>query len=133
MLLYDSTIFKLCDTQRTILDFLSRLSDTVCMNEELEFKIKIIINELVTNYFMHEEECSFVRVLAKPRDGFISIVLLENSLGFDISAALHAGNISEEKTLMNESGRGLQIVSILSDTLRYNRKGNVVAIHVNLV
>lgn len=133
MLLYDRIICNPNDTQGAIVEFLSGLSDTINLDEELEFKIKIIVGELVNNYFEHEEECSYVRLLAKPRGSFISIVLLEDSRGFDVSAALGAGNISEEKTLMNESGRGLHIVSILSDAMRHNRKGNIIAIHVNLV
>jgi Anti-sigma regulatory factor (Ser/Thr protein kinase) len=133
MLLYDRIIYNANDTQGAIVEFLSGLSDTLYLDEELEFKIKIIVGELVNNYFEHEEECSHVRILAKPRGSCISIALLEDSHGFDVSAAISAGNISEEKTLMNESGRGLHIVSMLSDALRYNRKGNIIAIHVNLV
>jgi anti-sigma regulatory factor (Ser/Thr protein kinase) len=115
------------------MDVLSSLSETICLDEELEFKIKIIINELVTNYFIHEEKNSYVRLLAKTKGNCIFIALLEDSRGFDLSAALHCKSISEEKPVLCESGRGLRIVSLLSDALRYNRKGNIIAIHVNLV
>jgi Anti-sigma regulatory factor (Ser/Thr protein kinase) len=133
MLLYDTIINNPNDTLRTIDEFLSGIQGTVSLNEELEFKIKIIVGELVNNYFEHEEKTSYVRILAKARGGHICIALLEDSTGFDVSAAIASRNISEEKAAVSECGRGLYIVSELSDVLKHNRKGNIIAIHVNLV
>ena len=132
-MLYDHTIYSPNDTQTTIRDFLANLSDTVYLNEEMEFKIKIIVGELVTNCFKHDEQNSWVRFMAKPRGHFISIVLMEDGIGFDVSAALRSCVLGGETASLCENGRGLYIVSTLSDVLRYNRKGNIIAIHVNLV
>lgn len=134
-MLYRNTITAPGEMRSAITGFLENLSENIILNEETEFKIKIIVSELVTNCFRHEEAGCFVHVLGKPANGCISIALLRDGPGFNISAALSSCccNISEENRDLKETGRGLHIVSVLSDVLRYNRRGNIIAIKVNLV
>ncbi len=131
-MLYDNTIFNLSETRDAIREFLSSISDCVYLNEEIEFKLKIIINELVTNSFKHASPRNYVRVLAKLNGTFISIAVIDDGVGFDY-AQYRDVDISEENHIMKEGGRGIHIVDVLSDVLRYNRKGNIIAIKVNLV
>jgi anti-sigma regulatory factor (Ser/Thr protein kinase) len=131
-MLYDNTIFNLSETRDAIREFLSSISDCVYLNEEIEFKLKIIINELVTNSFKHANPRNYVRVLAKLNGTFISIAVIDDGVGFDYSQYRDV-DISEENYIMKEGGRGIHIVDVLSDVLRYNRKGNIIAIKVNLV
>lgn len=131
-MLYDNTIFSLNETRDAIREFLNSISDCVYLNEEIEFKLKIIINELVTNSLKYAKPCSYVRVLAKLQNTFISIAVIDDGLGCDYSK-IRDIDISEENYIMKEGGRGIHIVDVLSDVLRYNRKGNIIAIKVNLV
>lgn len=131
-MLYDNTIFDLNETRDAIRDFLCSISDCVYLNEEIEFKLKIIINELVTNSFKYAQPNGYVRVLAKLNGTFISIAIIDDGVGFDYSKCRDV-DISEENHIMREGGRGIHIVDVLSDVLRYNRKGNIIAIKVNLV
>lgn len=131
-MLYDNTIFSLNETRDAIREFLSSISDCVYLNEEIEFKIKIIINELVTNSLKYANSSHYVRVLAKLHGTFISIAVIDDGVGFDCSKVRDI-DISEENYIMKEGGRGIHIVDVLSDFLRYNRKGNIIAIKVKLV
>jgi anti-sigma regulatory factor (Ser/Thr protein kinase) len=131
-MLYDNTIFSLNETRDAIREFLSSIADCVYLNEEIEFKLKIIINELVTNSLKYSKPSNYVRVLAKLHGTFISIAVIDDGIGFDYSKYRDV-DISEENYIMKEGGRGIHIVDVLSDVLRYNRKGNIIAIKVNLV
>jgi anti-sigma regulatory factor (Ser/Thr protein kinase) len=131
-MLYDNTIFSLNETRDAIREFLSSISDCIYLNEEIEFKLKIIINEIVTNCFKYAKPGSYVRVLAKLNGTFVSIAIIDDGVGFDYSK-YRGIDISEENCIMKEGGRGIHIVDVLSDALRYNRKGNIIAIKVKLV
>lgn len=131
-MLYDNTIFSLNEIRDAIREFLSSISDCVYLNEEIEFKLKIIINELVTNSFKYANPSNYVRVLAKLNGTFVSIAVIDDGVGFDCSKIRNV-DISEENYIMKEGGRGIHIVEVLSDVLRYNRKGNIIAIKVKLV
>ncbi len=130
--MFDNTLFSIEDMHKALREFLSELSRSVDLNEELEFKLKIILNELVTNSFKYAKSCNYVRVLAKQKQGTISIVIIDDSCGFDYTQVKQF-DISEENNVFLEGGRGIYIVDALSDYLRYNRKGNIIAIKVNLV
>lgn len=128
----DNTMFSIEDMHKALREFLSELSETILINEELEFKLKIILNELVTNSFKYAKSCNYVRVMAKLKGNIISIAVIDDSCGFDYTQVKQT-DISEEKNIFQEGGRGIYIVDALSDYLRYNRKGNIIAIKVNLV
>ena len=130
--MFDNTMFSIEDMHNALCEFLTELSESIYINEELEFKLKIILNELVTNSFKYANSCSYVRVLAKLKGKLISIAVIDDSCGFDYSQAKQL-DISEENNIFQEGGRGIYIVDALSDYLRYNRKGNIIAIKVNLV
>jgi anti-sigma regulatory factor (Ser/Thr protein kinase) len=130
--MFDNTMFSIEDMHGTMHDFLTELSHSILINEELEFKLKIILNELVTNSFKYAKSCHYVRILAKLKGGFVTIALIDDGCGFDYTQVKQT-DISEESDLFQEGGRGIYIVDALSDYLRYNRKGNIIAIKVNLV
>ena len=131
-MLYESTIFSLNESQYAINKILSNFTDSIFQNEELAFKLKIILNELVNNCFIHSESGSYVRILAKCKENCICFALIDDSEGFDYSK-LDKADFSSEDIQLKECGRGIHIVRKLSDTLKYNRRGNVIAIKVNLV
>jgi anti-sigma regulatory factor (Ser/Thr protein kinase) len=130
--MFDNTLFSIDDMHKALREFLSELSQSISINEELEFKLKIILNELVTNSFKYAQSCNYVRVLAKLKRGVLFIVVIDDSCGFDYTQVKQV-DISEENNVNQEGGRGIYIVDALSDYLRYNRKGNIIAIKVNLV
>jgi len=130
--MFDNTLFSIDDMHKALREFLSELSQSISINEELEFKLKIILNELVTNSFKYAQSCNYVRVLAKLKRGVLSIVVIDDSCGFDYTQVKQV-DVSEENNVNQEGGRGIYIVDALSDYLRYNRKGNIIAIKVNLV
>lgn len=130
--MFDNTMFSIDDMHQSMREFLSELSHLVSLNEELEFKLKIILNELVTNSFKYAKSCNYVRVLAKLRGDVILIAVIDDGCGFNYDQVKQV-DASEEGNIYMEGGRGIYIVDALSDYLRFNRKGNIIAIKVNLV
>ncbi len=130
--MFDNTMFSIEDMHQSMCEFLSELSHSIYLNEELEFKLKIILNELVTNSFKYAKSCNYVRVLAKLKGKMISIAVIDDSCGFDYDQVKQV-DVSEMENIYMEGGRGIYIVDALSDYLRFNRKGNIIAIKINLV
>jgi len=130
--MFDNTMFSIEDMHKTLRKFLADLAESIFVNEELEFKLKIIMNELVTNSSKYARSCNYVRIMAKLKDGTISIVLIDDGCGFDYSQVKET-DIAKVNDFFHEGGRGIYIVDALCDYLRYNRKGNIIAIKVNLV
>ena len=130
-MLYDHTLLNLDETRGALEDFLFTVSNVVFLNEELVFKIKLIVKELVTNSFKYARPCSYVRVMAKLNRTSLSIAVMDDGAGFDFLAARACCPAKTDP--LRESGRGIYLVDVFSDRIRCNRKGNIIAIKVNLV
>lgn len=101
------------------------------------FELKVILNELLLNAIKHgvkEDKSRYVRVIAAIRkDNSVFIMVEDEGSGCDYDIILKNENDCCSNPVYDlcdakETGRGLLIVKNLCDRIRYNRKGNRVAV-----
>lgn len=111
----------------TVSDILSFIeANTQNYNHGHMFDLKLIYNELLINSILHgnqQDEQKMVKVfIATNQKDLIFSYIEDEGLGFNYKKQLHKTQSSSDFFL--ESGRGLQLVSGLSDRVRFNKQGN---------
>lgn len=121
-----------CENIRAIL---KSINNTVGLNSDQYFDVRIIISELIQNAIKHGNESGsgdrkiYMKVFLKD-EGVLNIIVRDQGSGFNAYKTLqqeHSRQMCGVQDLM-ECGRGLQIVKSLSDSIMFNRKGNRITV-----
>jgi len=96
------------------------------LSDECAFNIKLVLNEMLGNGFIHGGEYPECTVLYRISDGEIKFSIYDSGKGcrqnkFFLNNLKAAGSDG-----ICENGRGVFLANCISDGLRYNMKGNVV-------
>jgi anti-sigma regulatory factor (Ser/Thr protein kinase) len=108
-----------------IIEFLSDIRGSGSVSDEIEFNIKLTLRELVNNSFLHSG-CEAVRILYRRRKNELHYCIMDSGKGFECCGLYACPDMLEE------SGRGVYLVSCLADELRYNKKGNMVWVKIHI-
>jgi serine/threonine-protein kinase RsbW len=99
------------------------------ISDEDRYELKLIFSELLFNALIHgnnKDSSKYVTLSVEilPPNTIYSSIKDEGD-GFDYNAILkQCASPSTEKEIFNESGRGIQLVSKLTDKLCFNSIGN---------
>jgi serine/threonine-protein kinase RsbW len=114
-------------------DILRELSDRFSLAYEQCFDIKIILSELLQNAIKHGNKCDtnkkiHIDIWFKEQSKTLGIRIKDQGHGFDSPSKYISKNLSEGEPMLNESGRGLNIVKALSDGIKFNTEGNTITV-----
>lgn len=93
------------------------------VTEEKRFDIKLALNELIANSLEHTEH-HYAKLMYEVGEHFFKACVLDKGQGF----CLEKCRCSES---FSEAGRGVFLVKCVSDSVRYNKTGNVVVVKIN--
>ncbi len=114
----------------TIEFIINEVGQEAMLNDEQEYRIRLVMNELVMNIFKYSD-ADRVNICADYCDMKLKILLEDNGSGFE-SKNIMQRNVQDENLLMRESGRGVFLVKIIADSLNYSEIGNAVAVTLKL-
>jgi anti-sigma regulatory factor (Ser/Thr protein kinase) len=87
--------------------------------------LKLVLNELLFNAVIHgnnEDPGKSVQIRLESKKDFISVSIQDEGKGFDHEKVLNRPK--DESSLMSEHGRGMMLVSALTDSISFNKAGN---------
>lgn len=121
-----SSINRIEDVVEGVLDFVEKSGGV--SEDSIKFDLKVILNELLLNAVRHgnkEDTAKFVKVTADIANDEVRLTVQDEGGGFDFESLLNGQyddfccDICDQR----ECGRGLRIVSGLSDGLSFGLGG----------
>lgn len=106
------------------------VSQSYSLNDENEYRIRLVSNELLNNIVRHSD-ADQIELSADLVSGVLRIVIDDNGRGFQY-ADLMQQDVTQGDCLLQESGRGIFLVRTVSDSFTYNDTGNSVEVVLNL-
>ncbi|QGY44236.1 ATP-binding protein [Maribellus comscasis] len=106
--------------------FIEQIFDEYKLNKALYNRVLLCVSEAVINSIEHgnkNDSRKPVTITMECDFNHISVKVKDEGQGFDLN---EVKNPTISKNLKKESGRGIHIIRSLSDSLRYNSKGNSV-------
>ncbi len=132
-----SSMDQIRDAVCSVIAYLKRIYGPMC--EDTVFELKVILNELIVNAVKHgnKQDCSkMVKICAGIiRQDYAFIAIEDEGQGYDyeyVCKKYYEQDEISEWSLLNESGRGLMIVSNLCDNVYFNKAGNKVMVFKKL-
>lgn len=107
----------------------------ICTKQDTLFEIKVILNELIQNAMCHgnkNDDVKSVKLNVKIEGDNICIVVEDEGEGYNFKQLL--SSIKNDKPVgcdvcdLKESGRGMVLVTSLSEKISFNAKGNRVEV-----
>jgi len=108
---------------------LSLLRASMALDEEQEYHVRLVMNELLANIFNYSLP-EKVRMNAVLKDGVLTIVFQNNGQGFEYETVLERDVLHADP--MCENGRGVYLVRLIADHLEYSKNGKRVKVCMNL-
>lgn len=102
------------------------------VTNDVVFEFKLMISELLLNAVQHgndEDERKKVSINIEPAPPGNSVLIRVKDEGPGFNPAKVAKRCASEEGLMDEHGRGIQLVHSLADEVRYNDCGNEISIY----
>jgi len=125
-----------CETVRGIVSY---LENSIGINSDQSFDVKIILNELLQNAIEHGNLLNgkkkvFMDVRIREKD-VLNITIKDQGQGFDVGKVLSMKNdhINCDILELPECGRGIQIVRSLCDDITFNQRGNCITVKKRLL
>jgi len=125
-------LYSINDMRSRIKDILAFVNDMLDICPEKQYDVRLVLNELLANCFLHGncEELLPVKVKVSIEDCNIDIYVSHLCKDFEAKiASLHDAIDLYDFLALQESGRGLKIVSTLCETIEIQQKG----IHVSIL
>ena len=115
-------------------DAIGSVIDGVKKERELDagqiYRIRLVMSELVVNIFKYSDARE-VKLKAEYDENSLHIVLADDGIGFETGPVL-SRNVSSGEFLMRETGRGIFLVRMMTDSFHYSEAGNVVDVTLKL-
>ena len=121
----DSSEIK--DTVKAVLD---SIESKVHLESQTKYNVELVLRELLNNGIIYSH--SRIKFMIKMCGCGIKAAVIDSGNGFDYSKYIKK-DITSDDMLLSEGGRGIFISSYICEKFTYNRKGNIVAIRMNLV
>lgn len=100
------------------------------LSDENEYRVRLVSNELLNNIVNHSD-ADEILISANLVDGVLRLTIADNGKGFRY-AELMQQDVSGERCLYQESGRGIFLVRTVADSFHYNAAGNSVEVELDL-
>jgi len=128
------TIISLSTVRCVIQNIICFIKGSYLLDEEKEYHIRLILNELISNSFIHgnrRQEGKKIQVWVKVKDPFsVKILVEDEGNGFDYQKMIRNCLQHKKMDCLMEGGRGLMLVDALSEEMRFSKKGNRVLVKV---
>ena len=115
-------------------DAIGSVIDGVRKERELDagqiYRIRLVMSELVVNIFKYSDARE-VKLRAEYDENSLHIVLADDGGGVETGPVL-SRNVSSVEFLMRETGRGVFLVRMMTDSFHYSEAGNVVDVTLKL-
>lgn len=125
-----------CDTVKGIISY---LENSIGINSDQAFDVRIILSELLQNAIEHGnlQNCKkkvYMNVCIREKD-VLNITIKDQGMGFDVHKILDGQKNQLDCDILElpECGRGLQIVKSLCDDLAFNRRGNCITVRKKIL
>lgn len=109
---------------------ISEVANRFNLNDENEFRIRLVSNELLNNIVKHSD-ADHIEISADLVSGVLRLIIDDDGRGFRY-ADLMQQDVTQGDSLWRDSGRGIYLVRTVSDSFRYNETGNSVEVVLNL-
>ncbi|HHX18595.1 MAG TPA: ATP-binding protein [Clostridium sp.] len=118
---------------RTLIDGILKFlfDEGICTKQDILFEVKVILNELIQNAICHgnkNDTIKSVKLNVKIDGDNICIIVEDEGEGYNFRQLLNS--IKNDKPIncdvcdLKESGRGMILVTNLSEKIIFNAKGN---------
>lgn len=124
-------LYSINDMRNSIRDILVFVNQMIDMCPEKQYDVRVVLNELLANCFLHGNcaELLPVKVKVKITDYTVDIFVSHICKDFEAKiASLHDAIDLYDFLALEESGRGLKIVSTLCEKIEIQQKGIYVTI-----
>ncbi len=105
------------------------------LEENEEYELRLIINELIVNGIIHGNRCfcnKMLTVVIYALDNrTISICIEDEGKGFNYKK-IEEGDFPCDSILFSERGRGLKIVRAICDSIQFNHNGSKINVRKSL-
>ncbi len=110
---------------------ISVVKEKLPLNEEEEFRIRLVAKELLTNILTYSDAKDIILTAALEK-GVLTITIEDDGTGFE-HHSLMSKDVKSDGFLMEENGRGVYLVRMMSEEVKFNEKGNAVKVKLKLV
>ncbi len=129
-----SDVREVCRIEKEVIEYLQ--GELGSIEEDSLFELKVILNELTVNAIRHGNRCNplkYVKVTSGiGKDSFVYVIVEDEGEGYDYKSLIS----SHDKTFddlvesfdFKENGRGIMIVKNLSNSIKFNVKGNKIIV-----
>lgn len=123
-------LFSLDELNDAVKSVILGIEEEKHLNDEQMYRIRLIMSELVMNIFKYSD-AKEVRLSAEYKQNKLHIVLADDGSGFEAGSVIRR-DIKQQEVLLKENGRGVYLVRMMTDTLRYSEAGNEVDVTLTL-
>lgn len=129
-MIYNGFIQNSSEIRGVVKNIIENINASCSISKETQYGIELVLRELLANGILYS--CDKIRLMVKQSKGCIRAAIIDDGDGFD-HLKYTQRDITSEEMLLSENGRGIYISSSICEKFKYNRKGNIVAIRINLV
>ncbi len=108
----------------------AEISKQMTLDEECDYKVRLVSKELITNCFLHAKAHS-VRLRAECKSSRLMLCIEDDSNGFLVNRVLNC-QADALKMPLRENGRGSFLVKYFTEQYSYNECGNAVTVTILL-
>lgn len=121
---FSSDLYKMKNTVNEALDFIKQYHPKLSENDA--YDVKLVLNELLTNAIVHgnkKDKDKNVYLKMKLKKDSICVKISDEGKGFDYLDYVSKYN-ANKFLQMQDSGRGIKLVTSLTDVIAFNSLGN---------
>ena len=121
-----SEICNICELVTRILSFIEESNGQ--LDACVKYELKVILNELIINAIKHGNNCDPSKKVktsvALTKSRHVILLVEDEGKGYNYELKCKRAQLKENFFEMNETGRGILIVSNLCDKIKFNKRGN---------
>lgn len=111
--------------------FISYVNAQTTLAEDKEFELRLVANELLANSITYAGKWGAVRVMYEAYPDHVSFCVADQGNGFCAEGKKDV-DVCCEEYLLHENGRGLFLINQFAQSFRYNKKGNVALVKLEI-
>jgi len=104
----------------TVEEFINYFSKDLGLDDDKLSALLLAVTEATTNAIIHGNKCDknkLVKILAKVIDGKLNVIVKDEGVGFQPESV---PDPTDPENLLKDSGRGLYLMRVYMDDLKYN-------------
>lgn len=109
---------------------IENLKEDIAVTQENEYKIRLVCKELLTNIISYSG-ADTVLLNSSFENKLLKLTFNDNGKGFDYSKIIER-DVTSEDNIMQDGGRGIFLVRLMTDGFSYSRDGRSAEVTINL-